>query len=226
MRATLALLALFAFTTALAQEYSITVGGTQVDGRAITVNGEIYVPLAALTAAGVVTSVDGSTVTLTLPGAVTAGGANQRDSLEACMGEDLFNGVWRAKVLAVEKLTGDKPGWGVTLELKNGTPVTLTPALTGISGTGEGAHLVLADGTILTPDPYDVQQLTFATLPQGGGATHELLFYLPQGVSSDAKPEKFLLEIDPNGIGFSEQQAGVAYSTGSPSLRVWVECGR
>jgi hypothetical protein len=210
---------------AFAQEYALVIDGQPVPQAAITVNGEVYLPLAALHGTGAVAIFDGSTLSLSLPGAVVTGGANQREPLEGCLGDGLFNGVWRAKVLSVAPLTGEKPGWGVTLELKNGTAVTLAPVFTGVSGIGEGMHLVLEDGTILPVDPYDVQQLTYASLPQGGGTTHELKFYRPSGSDDAAKPEKFLLEINPGGVGFSEQQAGVAYSTLTPSLRVRLECG-
>lgn len=96
---------------------------------------------------------------------------------------------------------------------------------TGISGTGEGLHLVLDDETILPVDPYDLQTLTLASLPQGGGITHQLKFFPAFGSEpSTAKPIKFLFEMKPDGIALSIQQAGVAYSTPNPSLRVRLDC--
>ena len=144
------------------------------------------------------------------------------------MGQDFFNGIWRVKVLSVEPIVDDNgtAGWGVNVEMKNGTTQTLTVAVdTGISGTGEGIQLVLEDETILLVDPYDVQTLTFANLPQGGGITHQLKFFPAFGTEpNDSKPVKFLFEMKADGIASSVQQAGVAYSTPNPSLRVQLDC--
>jgi len=205
-----------------AQEPTIVIDGVPATQHALLVGEELYVPVTALTAAGVVASFDGTTLQLTIDPAA-AGGANQRESLEGCIGQDLFNGVWRTRVNSVQPLTGDVPGWSVNVELKNGATVTLTPVFTGISGTGNGIQLVLDDGTILPVDPYTVQELTFESLPQGGGSTHELRFYATLE-QVRAHPAKFLFEMRPDGIGHSERQAGVAYSVANPSLRVWLDC--
>ncbi len=207
----------------LAQEYTVTVDGARSSLTAVTLNGVVYVPLRALTDVGVVATFDGGALALTLP-PKAAGGADQRQSVEGCLRQDLFNGVWRMRVTGVEGLTGDKRGWGVTVELRNGTATTLMPVDAGASPTGEGIQLVLADGRILEADPYDVQQLTFASLPQGGGLTHELLFYVPDGAAL-GEPDKFLFELQPDGIGFTPQQAGVAFTVPNPSLRVRLGCG-
>jgi hypothetical protein len=159
--------------------------------------------------------------------AITAGGANQRVSLEGCMNQDFFNGIWRVKVLSVEPIVDDNgtAGWGLNIEMKNGSTETLEPAGTGIGGTGEGIQLVLSDETILPVDPYDVQTLTYASLPQGGGLTHQLKFFPAFGSTpNNAQPLKFLFEMKADGVGFSEQQAGVAYTTPNPSLRVQLNC--
>ncbi len=210
-------------STGLAQEYSVVVDGVRSPVTAVTLNGVVYVPLQALTDVGVVATFDGGALSLTLP-PKAAGGAGQRESVEGCLRQDLFNGVWRVRVTDVSPLTGDKPGWGVTVEVRNGSTTTLMPTDAGVDGTGEGIQLVLADGTILAADPYDVQELTFASLPQGGGLTHQLLFYLPSGASL-GQPDKFLFEFHADGIGFSEQQAGVAFTVPNPSLRVRLGCG-
>lgn len=219
----LAVLAL-AQTTA----YQLVINGQPDAAQAIVVNGQTYVPLEALQRAGVSASYDGDVLSLVVGNAVTAGGANQRESLEGCMGQDFFNGIWRVKVLSVEPIVDDNgtAGWGVNVEMKNGTTQTLTVAVdTGISGTGEGIQLVLEDETILLVDPYDVQTLTFANLPQGGGITHQLKFFPAFGTEpNDSKPVKFLFEMKADGIASSVQQAGVAYSTPNPSLRVQLDC--
>ncbi len=217
-------------TAALAQNtYQLVINGQTDGSQAIVVNGQTYVPLESLQRAGVAASYDGNVLSLTVGNAVTAGGANQRESLEGCMNQDFFNGIWRVKVLSVEPITNDDglAGWGVTVEMKNGSTQTLAPASTGIAGTGEGIQLVLADETILPADPYDVQTLTFASLPQGGGITHQLEFFpAPDVAPNSSNPTKFLFEMKADEVGFSEQQAGVAYSTPNPSLRVRLDCSQ
>jgi hypothetical protein len=178
--------------------------------------------------AGITATYNGNILSLVVTNAMTAGGANQRQSLEGCLNQDFFNGIWRVKVLSVEPITNDDglAGWGVTIEMKNGSTTTLSPASTGIAGTGEGIQLVLADETILPADPYDVQTLTFASLPQAGGITHQLKFFPASDAPNPSTPLKFLFEMKADQIGFSEQQAGVAYSTANPSLRVRLDCNQ
>lgn len=210
-----------------AQDYTLSINGQVLTQTAITVDGRIYVPLEALTGAGVVAVIDGNTLSLTFPGMVTAGGANQRESLEGCVGQEFFNGIWRIKVLSVEPIQSDiSSGWGVTIEMRNGTTETLQPVFTGISGTGEGIQLVLSDETILNPNGIDVQAVTFASLPQGGGVTHQLKFWFPYGEETEGTPDRLLFEIQPGEVAPSLQQAGVVYSTPTPSLRVRLECGQ
>lgn len=208
--------------------YQLVINGQPDTAQAIIVDGQTYVPLEALQRAGISATYDGNVLSMTVGNAITAGGANQRESLEGCLGQDFFNGIWRVKVLSVEPLVDDNgtAGWGVTLEMKNGTTQTLTVAVdTGISGTGEGIQLILEDETILLVDPYDVQTLTFANLPQGGGIVHQLKFFPAFGTApNDSRPVKFLFEMKADGVASSVQQAGVAYSTPNPSLRVQLDC--
>ncbi len=226
----LVLTTLLALSLGLAQDYRLSVGGQAVPQGAITIDGQIYVPLEALTQAGITATISGDSLSLSLPGIQTAGGADQRESLEGCIGETFFNGIWRARVLSVEAIAKDgltpTPGWGVTVEMRNGTQMSLMPASTGIAGAGQGVHLVTADEAILPVDPLDVQQLTYANLPQGSGVTHQLKFYYPFGTPQDAvqPPAKLLLEMKPEDIGSSLQAAGLAYSTPNPSLRVHLDC--
>jgi hypothetical protein len=215
---------------ALAQttSYQLVINGQTDAAQAIVVDGQTYVPLEALQRAGIAATYDGNVLNMTVGNAQTAGGANQRESLEGCIGQDFFNGIWRVKVLSVDPLVDDNgtAGWGVNIEMKNGSTQTLTVAVdTGISGTGEGIQLVLEDETILLVDPYDVQTLTFANLPQGGGITHQLKFFPVFGSEpNDSKPVKFLFEMKADGVATSVREAGVAYSTPNPSLRVQLNC--
>jgi hypothetical protein len=221
------LLLLTGFMLAQNTSYQLIINGQPDTARAIVVEGQTYVPLEALQRAGMTAQYDGENLSLVFGNAQTAGGANQRESLEGCMGQDFFNGIWRVKVQSVEAITDDNgtAGWGLTLEMKNGSTETLMPVDTGIGPNGEGFNLVLEDETILTADNLDQQKLTFASLPQGAGITHQLKFFPAFGSEpNDSKPIKFLFEMQPEGIGFSVQQAGVAYSTPNPSLRVQLNC--
>ena len=207
--------------------YQLVINGQADAAQAIVIDGQTYVPLESLQRAGVAASYDGNVLSLVVGNAQTAGGANQRESLEGCMGQDFFNGIWRVKVLSVEAITDDNgtAGWGLTIEMKNGSSQTLIAPDTGISGTGEGIQLVLEDETLLPVDPYDVQTLTFASLPQGGGITHQLKFFPTFGSEpNESNPIKFLFEMKADGVANSVQQAGVAYSTPNPSLRVGLNC--
>jgi hypothetical protein len=208
--------------------YQLMINGQADAAPAIVVDGQTYVPLESLQRAGISATYDRDTLSLVVGNAQSAGGANQRESLEGCMGQDFFNGIWRVKVLSVEPITDDNgtAGWGLTVEMKNGSTQTLTMAGdTGIGGTGEGIQLVLEDETILSVDPYNVQTLVFASLPQGGGMTHQLKFFPPFGSEPNtSKPVKFLFEMKADGVAASVQEAGVAYSTPNPSLRVQLDC--
>ena len=193
---------------------------------AIVQNGKTYIPLEALLQSGVKAMVTKTDVKLELPS--FAGGSNQRAALEGCLGETLFNGVWRVKTLKLERITKDTDtaGWGLTVEVRNGSKATISPTNAGFDGTGQGIQLAFSDATTLSVDAYDVQKLTFAMLPAGGAVTQQLKFYYPMGTPASAiqTPVKFLLEIDPKGIGDSTRAKGVAFSVPNPSLRVRLDC--
>jgi hypothetical protein len=220
-------LMLTVITLAQTTGYQLVINGQADPAQAIIVDAQTYVPLEALQRAGISASYEGNVLSLTTGNTQTTGGSNQRESLEGCLGEDFFNGVWRVKVLGVEPITDDNgtAGWGITTEMKNGSSQTLMAIDTGISGTGEGVQLVLEDETILSVDPYDVQTLTFASLPQGGGITHQLKFFPAFGSEPNtSKPIKFLFEMKPSGMAVSVMDAGIFYSTDNPSLRVKLDC--
>jgi hypothetical protein len=218
---------------ALAADTSLklTVNGKPSSTPAIVVNGKTYLPLDALERAGLKVVRSDGALAVTLPSLSTAmGGANQRASLEGCLGEQLFNGVWRIRTSKLERISkdGDTPGWGLTLELRNGSKATLISTDAGIDGTGQGIQLAFDDATTLKVDPYDVQKLTYASLPQGGAVVHQLKFYYPSGTAPDAikTPTKFLLEVSAKGIGFTPSQQGVAFTVANPSFRVRLDCQR
>ncbi len=235
-RITLVALLMISLAVAASQTFKLTINGKPTVTPAMVVNGKTYIPLDALEEAGVRSSRSGAGVSITLPGSTATpatnpdamGGANARASLEGCINETLFNGVWRVKTLKLEaiKKDADTPGWGLTLEVKNGTKTTLTMTDAGVNGTGEGIQLAFADASTLAVDALEVQKLTFASLPPGGSVTQQLKFYYPLGTTADAikTPTKFLLEVDPKGIGDSTRAKGVTFTVPNPSLRVRLDC--
>ena len=228
-RLVLGSLALTGLAVAAGLSYKLVVNGQVSSEQAIVVNGKTYVPLGVLKSFGINAILKGDTLTLSNAQG-SAGGANQRASLEGCLGEQLFNGVWRVRASKLERISkdGGTPGWGLTLELRNGSKATLISTDAGIDGTGQGIQLAFDDATTLRVDPYDVQKLTYASLPQGGAVVHQLKFYYPSGTASDAikTPTKFLLEVSAKGIGFTPSQQGVAFTVANPSFRVRLDCQR
>ena len=228
-RLALVSVALTGFAVAVGSNYKLVVNGQVSSEQAILVNGKTYVPLGVLKSFGISSSLKGAT--LTLSNALgAAGGANQRASLEGCLGEQLFNGVWRIRATRLERITkdGGTPGWGLTLELRNGSKTTIIATDAGIDGTGQGIQLAFDDASTLNVDPMDVQKLTYARLPPGGAVSHQLKFYYPSATAADAvkTPTKFLLEVSAKGIGFTPSQQGVAFTVPNPSFRVRFDCQR
>jgi hypothetical protein len=210
---------------AASSNLKLYVNGAAQTTSAIVQNGKTYIPLEVLQKSGIKAVVTKTEVKLELPQAV--GGNNQRTSLEGCLGETLFNGVWRIRTSKLEpiKKDGSIPGWGIMLEVKNGSPATIMPVDAGFDGTGQGIQLAFADATTLSVDPYDVQKISFASLPPGGAVTHQAKFYYPFGTSESAvqKPTKLLLEIGKT-IGDSIRAKGVGFTVPNPSLRVRLGC--
>jgi hypothetical protein len=212
----------------------LTINGKASSIPAIVVAGKTYLPLDALEKAGLKVVRSGGALAVTIPGSSpssspqAAGGANERASLEGCLGEQLFNGVWRIRASKLERANkdADVPGWGLMLEVRNGSKATIMPVDAGFDPTGQGIQLAFDDATTIPVDPLEVQRLTFASLPPGGAVTQQLKFYHPFGTKEDAvkTPVKFLLEVNPKGIGDSTRAKGVAFSVPNPSLRIRLDC--
>lgn len=200
-----------------ATTYTVIVNGQPSSEQAIVVNGNTYVPLSALKLLGIQVNQQGRTITLGTA-STSPGGANQRASLEGCVGETLFNGVWRMTVKAVKPISrynGQQKGYALSVEWKNGTVRTIDALNTGV----KTLTLVLADGTTLTSD--EAQTLLYKKLPQAAGLTLDLPFYADSAASKTTlvSPSKFLVEINPAGA-----PAGVAYTSTSPGFRVKLDC--
>ena len=158
-----------------------------------------------------------------------AGGSMQRSSVEGCAGTQLFNGIWRVKVMSFDPAASyndgsQETGVGVKLQLRNGTHRELAPDETGFSDiNGNGIDLAYADentvnavgaGTGLTEHLLDKK------LPPGGAST--VILYFPYGADKTAKPAKLLIAVDQHS---PHNTKGVKYSVKSPSFRVDLTCG-
>ena len=143
-----------------------------------------------------------------------AGGANQRPSVEGCLGEWLFDGVWRVRATDVTE-----DGSVVTLEVRNGTTQTLATPDTGFAKiNGQGIDLVFSDGSVQNLDISATayrEELGYKKLPPGAGATAKLRFAPP---NANAKPVKLLIAVDP------QYNPSVHYSVKDPSFRINVHC--
>lgn len=217
----LSVLALSAAPVAAAQTYSLVVNGQVSAAGAVTVNGQTYVPLSALKTLGIPSSLQGKTLTLGTGAAATApGGANQRASLEGCVGDTLFNGLWRVTVRSVkpaQRYGGQQKGYEVTLDWKNGSAVTTDGLNTGV----KGLQLILQDGSTLESET--VQDVLYRKLAQGAGNTFTLAFYADSAASAKlTAADKLLVEIDPAVLKATGVKA--AYTTPTPSLRIRLGC--
>lgn len=153
-----------------------------------------------------------------------AGGANQRASVEGCMGETLFNGVWRLKVISSGLQTNpddpDYKNWAVTLELRNGKNTQNSPT---DSGFQDYPQLAFADDTVLdmetTTAKVQYQKAIFyKSLPPGGVARTTLFYRLPDEDASKS-PTKLLIAIKRTEFGKT-----FGYSVTDPSFRVRLDC--
>lgn len=221
----LSILALLALSPAAgAQSYSLVVNGRAMPAQAIVVKGQTYIPLSALDLLGIPNRLQGSTLTLgTGVAAATApGGANQRTSLEGCLGESLFNGIWRMTVRSVKPISrynGQQRGYAVGVEWKNGSSATTDALNTG----AKTFQLVLQDGSTLESENF--QDLLLQKLTQGAGNTFTLEYYASSAQSARLTPaDKFLVEIDPAVLRSTGVKA--AYTTSTPSFRVRLSCSK
>lgn len=229
LRLTLGLTAasLVGIAAAAATNYIIFVGGKSSGKTAVFLNGELYVPLSLVKQAGLSVALSGTTLNLGSAGTAVAGGSNQLSALQGCQGETLFNGLWRFKVVKVTALHKDDaplaPGWGVTVEIRNGWKGALSPSDSGFATT-----LFITDpgGNSMEVDPYNVQALQGKRLPPGGAFTYQLAFYYPYGTTADQvqPPQKLLLQVEPKKMDSIPAGAGAHYSTPAPSFRVDLSC--
>lgn len=187
----------------------ISINGKAVPGKTTTVDGETYVPLSALKAAGASASVKNGVLAITF----VPGGTNQVGGLEGKVGDWLFDGVWRFRVLSVAP-TDDRPGWKVQVELRNGTKFDQL----ALDGSGfDSLSLIMADGNALKA--YNTVDLASVGVGQGSMVKVDLIFYDDEGAGR--KPDRLILRIQPDAATNAYLKAnGAIYATKDPSFRV------
>lgn len=183
---------------------TLKINGKNVAGTVHTIDGKAYVPVAALKAAGAKINSANGVMTIDFP---VMGGANQQAGVEGKVGDWLFNGIWRFKVVAVSK-QAEGSGWKVDVEIRNGTQFNgYAPA-----GTGwQGVTMVLADGTILTARS-DCPELRDTGVNQAAANTVSVYF----DSDSSSEPDRLILRFDPKGI----EGTPLKFSVPDPSFRV------
>jgi hypothetical protein len=205
-------------TIAIAQSlsYRLVINGKSYSSQAIVVRGETYVPLKALQAAGVRSSLAKGTLSLTLPNATQgAGGANQVQALEGCLNEWLFNGIWRIRATNPQPIAGDRNGWSVRLEVRNGTTFNgIAP-----SGTGwGGVQIALDNGDVV--GAINVNDISDPPYIPGGSHSQVLEFYWEDTART---PKKLIVQFNPKEMNTS---FNAKFTVPDPSLRFKTDCAK
>jgi hypothetical protein len=161
--------------------------------------------------------------TLSASAMAPTGGSNQRTSVEGCLGQTLFNGVWRLTVTeSALKTNPDDPdykNWGVTVELRNGKNAQNSP---GDSGFQEYPQIAFADSSVLDMNTAAQVQfqngIFYKSLPPGGVA-RMTMFYRLEGDNMTKVPTKLLMSIKKTEYGKT-----FGYTVADPSFRVKLDC--
>lgn len=197
---------LFLAAAALAAgPYTVQWNGKAVSGGAIVQGGKTYVSAEALRSAGIGVTLKGNVVSL-----APVGGANAVAAAEGCLNQQLFNGVWRFRVLSVAQAG---PLWRLKVEMKFGNAA----GGYSTSGTGvQGYNLQLESGKVI-PVNSSVLDLRDRAFIPGEGLTTTLDF---DAGGVGGKPVKLVVPVDPAGVA----NTGLAYTVRDPSFRVNLTC--
>jgi hypothetical protein len=203
---------------AVQKQLNLTLNGKAISSKAIVVGGQNYVPVSALKDLGINASISGNTLALS---SQAAGGANQRASLEGCMNEMLFNGIWRMQVTRVEPAEAfGRKTWAITAEVRNGAGRTLEPGQTGWVDSS-GLTIAFADGSTTGIQASALSreyenQVRSKQVAQGAAISYVFKFES----DNPQPPTKMLVHIDPSRL----QKLGVSYNTPDPSFRFKLDC--
>lgn len=136
----------------------------------------------------------------------------------------LFDGVWRFKVLGVEKGANDTK-YRVRVQVRNGTSVQQNNLR--LTGFASHVNLVMSDESTHPWDTFtdhDWWSFMDSSLPPGGAANHTMTFTLPKAdFEGTATPAKLLVEVDPK--PFAGHGKPFHYPVHDPSFRVKLDCG-
>ena len=152
------------------------------------------------------------------------GGANQRPSVEGCIGATLFDGIWRLKVLGSQLQSNpddsDYKNWAVTLELRNGKNEQNSP---GDSGFQDYPQIAFDDGTVLDMETTEAKvqyqkAIFYKSLPPGGVA-RTTLWYRLDSDHEKKTPVKLLISI--KAVEYGKK---FGYTVPDPSFRVKLDC--
>lgn len=208
-------------SSVLAQSTPLTVN--DVAAQALEVDGQLFVSIDDLRAAGMLVEMVDGTLVLRF-GPPIVGGSDQVQALEGCADTALFNGVWRFQVVGVERYQERSlRGWDVEVEIANGSSITIAPRDFGFHPLHDGIALALESGRVLTMGGGYVgqiqQQLLFRQLPPGASARTTFRF-LDDG--DDAPPVRLVVPVTPDEATFRAE--GLAFATDAPSFRIRLDC--
>ncbi|GGR79730.1 hypothetical protein [Deinococcus sedimenti] len=201
MRHLTTLLGLTALTTAAAAPVTLTLNGQPTTLSTSVIGGVTYIKLADLQKA-----------------LAAQGGANAKASVSGCLNEWLFNGIWRMRVTKVQPISDG--GYGVTVEVKNGTTQTLKMNDAGIR-YNNAINLIFADGNSWAKMSVTAwQDKTYAKLPQGTGTVFEFRIFPEDQNGAASAPTKFLFEV----LNETSSDVKPRFTVADPSFRVDLTC--
>lgn len=222
MKKSFALVAFLALAPAYAAPLSATVNGKTVTLNTTTIGGVSYIKTADVQKA--LAALSAGTP------AQPAGGANQKDSVEGCMNEWLFNGIVRMRVKSATPFNNNTGvGYDVAVEFRNGTNQTITLQDAGlIDKNAKSVNVASGDSWGYFDDFRQYNNKLTAKIQQGAGAIftyHIIAEQYPDPNNHDAPlpaAQKFLLEVVKNKAAYIKAN----FSVPDPSFRVDLTCSK
>ncbi|WP_309572931.1 hypothetical protein [Deinococcus sp.] len=229
---TLGLAVLLTATALAAGATRISINGRVVPGTVVTIGGQNYVPVSALSAAGFKVSTAGNTLSISTaggtaaPGGTVAGGSQQLTALAGCLNQTLFNGVWRVKFSNLRLVPEDNSGrWTVDLEVRNGTSKMMTGADGMLMADSLHMAFLAADGTPMnwgTTDELNGQKFTFSQLPPSGVWRGTVTTIDGNAATAGRPPTKLLWRVAPGEGG--DFAKALPWGVKDPSFRIDLTC--
>lgn len=232
MKRALTLLSLTLALGPMAQAQQLQINGQRVPGSLLTLNGQRYVPLSALLAAGFQVSTAGGLVSISSGKGGAVGGANPLAAQSGCLNQTLSNGVWQVKFSNLRFVQGPgnhdyDPYWAIDIEAHNTTSTAIQGFLGGLNTSN--LFWVGADGNTWSGGGYgddnsNGQKVTFNNFPPGGVYRGELTQHqanVSGGASKNRPPVKLLWQIDASKVNMK-----LPWSGKDASFRVDLTCSK